>query len=108
MACELLALLKSLADQVYPSACLNPSRAAAEHAQRPFRSQAIAEKGTFNAGQNTCAWYQLRVLDLPSCLGALSYSGPDMTFQLRLEDPMDGVLAAEDLAEKSSLAFPKR
>ena len=96
---ELLALLKSLADQVYSIRMHEPPHVQLQSMlKRPFRSQAIAEKGKFYADQNTYAWYQLRVLDLASCLGALSYSGPDVAFQLRLEDPIDSVLAAEDLA----------
>lgn len=101
---ELLALLKSLADQVYSIRMLEPPHVQLQSMlKRPFRSQAIAEKGKFYADQNTYAWYQLRVLDLPSCLGALSYVGPDTTFQLRLEDPIDGVLAAEDLAAERAV-----
>lgn len=96
---ELLALLKSLADQIYSIRLLEPPHVQLQSMlKRPFRAQAIAEKGKFYADQNTYAWYQLRVLDLPSCLDALSYSGPDIVFQLHLEDPIDGVLAAEDLA----------
>ena len=101
---ELLALLKSLADQVYAIRMLEPPHVQLQSMlKRPFRSQAIAEKGMFSADQSTHAWYQLRVLDLPSCLGALSYSGLDITFQLRLEDPIDGVLAAEDLAAEKAV-----
>ena len=96
---ELLALLKSLADQIYSIRMLEPPHVQLQSMlKRPFRSQAIAAKGKFYADQNTYAWYQLRVLDLPSCLDALSYSGPDIAFQLRLEDPIDAVLAAEGLA----------
>ena len=96
---ELLALLKSLADQIYSIRLLEPPHVQLQSMlKRPFRAQAIAEKGKFYADQNTYAWYQLRVLDLPTCLDALSYAGPDIVFQLRLEDPIDGVLAVEDLA----------
>ena len=101
---ELLALLKSLSDQIYSVFMLEPPHVQFQTLlKRPFRSQAIAEKGKFSAGQETYAWYQLRILDLPQCVQALNYNGPDICFQLRVDDPMDGLLNSPDLAEQQAL-----
>jgi predicted acetyltransferase len=64
--------------------------------KRPFRSQAVAEEGKYAAEQSACAWYQLRILDIPACINALSYSGRDIVFQLNVEDPVDEMLAGDD------------
>jgi predicted acetyltransferase len=63
--------------------------------KRPFRSQAVAEEGKYAAEQSASAWYQLRVLDIPACINALSYKGPDLAFRLNVEDPVDGILAGD-------------
>lgn len=98
---ELLALLKSLADQIYSVFMIEPPHIQLQSMlKRPFRSQAIAETGKFIAEQNTYAWYQLRILDLPQCLSALRYQGPDIAFQLHVEDPLDALLEAPELARE--------
>ena len=64
--------------------------------KRPFRSQAIAEEGKHASELSALAWYQLRVLDIPARVSALSYSGPDIAFRLTVEDPVDTLLAHDD------------
>ncbi len=93
---ELLALLKSLGDQVYSVHMVEPPHVQLQSMlKRPFRGQAIAEEGNYSAEQNTCAWYQLRVLDPAACVQALSYQGPELSFRLRLQDPLDSLLASD-------------
>ena len=100
---ELLALLKSLADQIYAVWMIEPPQVQLQSMlRRPFRSQAIAEKGKFSAEQETYAWYQLRILDLVQCVEALDYCGPQINFQLNLDDPMDQLLLSPELAEQQS------
>ena len=60
--------------------------------KRPFREQAIAEKGKYYAEQNTYAWYQLRILDVPVCVAAVSFAGPPVRFNLSLTDPVTEIL----------------
>jgi predicted acetyltransferase len=94
---EILALLKSLGDQVYSIHMMEPPHVQLQSMlKRPFRSQAVAEEGKYAAEQSACAWYQLRILDIPACINALSYSGRDIVFQLNVEDPVDEMLAGDD------------
>ena len=91
---EILALLKSLADQIYSIHVVEPPHVQLQSMlKRPFRSQAIAEEGKHASELSALAWYQLRVLDIPACVSALSYSGPDIAFRLTVEDPVDTLLA---------------
>jgi len=93
---ELFALLKSLGDQVYSIHMMEPPHVQLQSMlKRPFRSQAVAEEGKYAAEQSASAWYQLRVLDIPACINALSYKGPDIAFRLNVEDPVDGILAGD-------------
>ena len=90
---ELLALLKSLADQIYSIKLREPPEIQLQSMlKRPFREQAIAEKGKYYAEQNTYAWYQLRILDLPACVSAVSFAGSPVRFNLSLTDPVTEVL----------------
>ena len=92
---ELLALLKSLADQIYSIKLREPPEIQLQSMlKRPFREQAIAEKGKYYAEQNTYAWYQLRILDLPACVSAVSFTGSPVRFNLSLTDPVTEVLQA--------------
>lgn len=100
---ELLALLKFLADQYYAVWMSEPSHEQLQSMlNRPFRSQAIAEKSKFSAEQEIYAWYQLRILDLAQCVEALDYVGPEIRFQLNLGDPMDQLLQWPELTEQRS------
>lgn len=93
---EILALLKSLADQVYCVHLTEPPHVQLQSMlKRPFRGQAIAAEGKYAAEQSAYAWYQLRILDIPACIKALSYKGPDIAFQLNVEDPVDGMLSGD-------------
>ncbi len=92
---ELLALIKSLADQIYSIKLREPADIQLQSMlKRPFREQAIAEKGKYYAQQNTYAWYQLRILDLPACVSAVSFAGSPVRFNLSITDPVSEVLAA--------------
>jgi len=93
---EILALLKSMGDQVYSIHMIEPPHLQLQSIlKRPFRSQAIAEEGKYAAEQSAYAWYQLRILDIPACLSALSYNGPDIAFRLNVQDPLDEMLARD-------------
>ena len=101
---ELLALLKSLADQVYAIRMLEPSRAAAEHAQKTLPQSGHCRKGYVQCGPK-CACVVpaagVGFAQLSRCT-VLFRAGYHVA-QLRLEDPIDGVLAAEDLAAEKAV-----
>ncbi len=97
---ELLALLKSLADQIYSIWLMEPPEIQLQSMlTRPFRQQAIARKGKYSAEQNTYAWYQLRILDLPACVAAVHWQGSPVRFNLLLTDPVTDVLAAAPIEQ---------
>ena len=90
---ELLALLKSLSDQLYSVKMMEPPEIQLQSLlQRPFRTQAINEEGKHAAAQETYAWYQLRVLDVSACVAAVQWLGEPLRFQLCLEDPLQALL----------------
>ena len=94
---ELLALLKSLSDQLYTVTMMEPPELQLQSLlRRPFRAQAIAEEGKFAACQETYAWYQLRVLDVQKCVEAVVWPGSPVRLQLSVQDPVQSMLAGQD------------
>ena len=94
---ELLALLKSLSDQLYSVRMMEPPEVQLQSLlRRPFRAQAIADDGKHAAAQETYAWYQLRALDVPSCVAAVTWQGKPIRFQLSVQDPVGQILQDRD------------
>ena len=94
---ELLALLKSLSDQLYSVRMMEPPEVQLQSLlRRPFRAQAIADDGKHAAAQEAYAWYQLRVLDVPSCVAAVTWQGKPIRFQLSVQDPVGQILQDRD------------
>lgn len=90
---DLLALLKSLSDQLYSVRMMEPPEIQLQSLlRRPFRSQAIAKEGKFLAEQEAYAWYQLRILDVAQCMAAVVWPGAPLRFQLALHDPVQTLL----------------
>ncbi len=89
---EILALLRSLSDQVYSVSIMEPPEIQLQSLlSRPFRSQALTKNSPHAAQHKAIAWWQMRVLDLHACVAALSCPG-EITFQLDLRDPLDAYL----------------
>ena len=85
---ELFSVLKSLADQVYSVRMLEPADVQLQSLlRRPFRHRALTNKGPHENSVRTAAWWQLRILDLPSVVGSFSTPVP-LRFQLLLTDPL--------------------
>ena len=92
---ELLALLKSLADQVYSVELMEPPEIQLQVLlERPFRNQAISDAGKHEAEHESFAWWQMRILNLSACLAAFN-SAVDCRFQLELTDPLEPLLMDE-------------
>lgn len=87
---ELLALLKSLGDQVHEVVLLEPPHVQFQDLLRqPFReARRIAGK----AHHRSFAWWQLRILDLERCIDAAHFAGEEVRFNLDLRDPVVGHL----------------
>ena len=94
---ELLGLLKSLEDQVYAVEMIEPPEVQLQALlDRPFRNRSLAARGKFDTQHEAFAWWQLRVLDVPACVGAFAGRGPAERFQLIVRDPVEPML--EDAA----------
>lgn len=82
---ELLALLRSLGDQVHEVVMDEPPHLQLQDVLRtPFRD------GTRTRGtgfQQSAAWMQLRILDLVGCVEAGRFPGHEVAFNLDLHDP---------------------
>ncbi len=89
---ELLALLRSLADQVYSLKIMEPPEIQLQNLlHRPFRNMALAEDGKHAAEHESFAWWQFRILDLAACIRALT-PVKAVSFQLVLNDPVEALL----------------
>lgn len=81
---ELLALIRSLGDQVHTVQMMEP-----EHVQfqdllrQPFRN---GERAYGTGFHQSAAWFQIRILDLAACLEAAAFSD-EVRFNLDLTDP---------------------
>ena len=90
---ELLALLKSLGDQVSLVIMREPGEIQLQSLLRqPFRHRRNTRKGEFAAVQQSAAWWQLRMLDVPACVARRRWPGPPVRFNLSLTDPLAPLL----------------
>jgi len=94
---ELLALLKSLSDQVYLTWLREPPGIQMQDLlDKPFRNRRVRERGKFAQECRTEATWQVRICDLPACLERTHlYLGP-VRFNLQLTDPIDGYVPQEE------------
>ena len=92
---ELLALLKSLADQVYSVKLMQPPEIQLQVLlDRPFRNSSMSKGSVHQADHEAFAWWQMRVLDVPACVGAI-VSRESASFTLRVSDPLEKHLSDE-------------
>jgi hypothetical protein len=86
---ELLGVLRTLGDQVRSVVLMEPPELQLQDVIRHPNRQRIVTKGTdFAAGGSAHAWWQLRILDLEACVGAIVHTGSPVRFNLELSDPM--------------------
>lgn len=86
---ELMALLKSLGDQVRSMVMLQPPHLQLEDLLRhPVRARISTKGSEFEATNRAMAWWQVRILDLGACIARRRWRGPPVRFNLRLTDPM--------------------
>jgi len=87
---ELLALVKSLGDQVLSVTLREPpGMILQDWLDRPFRHMNVTEGGKHEWRIRSAAYHQFRILDLQRCVGALRLPGANLSFNLRLTDPME-------------------
>ena len=89
---ELLALIKSLGDQVYTIGMLEFGDIQFQDLLRqPFRTRHTRE-GKHSNESRSFAYWQMRMNNIESCLAKTNLPGPDLTFNLELSDPIEKYL----------------
>jgi hypothetical protein len=93
---ELMALLRSLGDQVRLVKMPEPAGVQLQDLiDRPFQLKTLTEKSRFEHTVSATAYWQMRILDLPACVARTKLPGPELRFNLALADPIAALLAAE-------------
>ncbi len=86
---ELLALIKSLGDQVALFTMEEPPEIQMQDLiEAPFRQHRRTEGGTFAARHSTRAYWQARILNLSKCLAKTHLDAEEVRFNLHLTDPI--------------------
>jgi hypothetical protein len=86
---ELLALMKTLSDQVLSVSVREPAGIMLQDwLNRPFRHMNMTKGGKHAAQIEASAYWQVRILDMAACLGAVKTEGCELVFNLALRDPM--------------------
>ena len=93
---ELLALLRSLADQVSSICMLEPGGIQLQDLlKQPIRNRRNTENSKFENSSRSLAFWQLRILDLSGCLAKTRLDTPLVEFNLKLRDPVSAYLPEE-------------
>jgi predicted acetyltransferase len=86
---ELLALLKSLGDQVSTVAIQEPAHVQLQSLlKQPFRHRRNTRRTEFENLHRSSAWWQLRIMDLAACVSRRRWHGKPVRFNLTLRDPV--------------------
>ena len=86
---ELLALIRSLGDQVAIVGMEEPADIQFQDLlDAPFRNRRLTEGSKYAGSHRTHAWWQARMLDVPKCLAKTHLETDDLAFNLELTDPI--------------------
>ena len=86
---ELLALIKSLGDQINLISTLDFGEIQLQDLlKQPFRHIRGSAKGDFEISSHSTAYWQMRILDLQACLKKTILKRPTVRFNLKLVDPI--------------------
>lgn len=93
---ELLALMRSLGDQVSSIILVEPPQVQLQDLlDRPFRARRNTRASAHANQHRSIAFWQARVLDVEACVAARHWPGDEVDFNLVLTDPLSEVLAGE-------------
>jgi hypothetical protein len=94
---ELMALLKSLGDQVHLIRLSEPSDIQFQDLlAKPFKMRRISQRSQFESNIRASAYWQIRICDLAGCLEKTHLVGSDsVDFNLNLTDPIERFLQAD-------------
>lgn len=94
---ELLALIRSLGDQVSSVIMIEPPHVQLQSLlSQPFRHRRNTRQSVFENVHRSSAWWQIRMLDVGACVAARRWQGAPFQFNLRLTDPVERFLPAGD------------
>jgi len=86
---ELLKLVSVLGDQVRSIEITEPAGIQLQDLLRHVvRQEVVTAKSEHEFRHSSGTWWQLRMLDIPACVAALSYSGPPVRFVAEVTDPV--------------------
>lgn len=90
---ELMALLKSLGDQVRLIRMREPQGIQLQDLLRqPFKQRQVSEKSKFESRTSAAAYWQMRILDLQGCPARTHLRSEEVRFNLKLSDPIEQFL----------------
>lgn len=90
---ELLALIKSLADQINLVELIEFGELQFQDLlKQPFRERRATESARFSSLSLSMAYWQARILDLHACLAKTHFNTETLRFNLKLSDPVSAVL----------------
>lgn len=90
---ELMAILKSFGDQVHLVELDEPAGIQLQDLLRqPFKNRAISKQSKFENRCSSCAYWQMRMLDLSGCMALTHLPCADLRFNIRLTDPVETLL----------------
>lgn len=93
---ELMALLKSIGDQVHLVHMIEPQGIQMQDfIRQPIKKRNITKGSEYEVTIKAGAWLQLRILDLPGCMARTHLPCADLRFNLRLADPIEHHLDAD-------------
>jgi len=93
---ELLALLKSLGDQVHSIRLHEPGAVQLQDLLRqPFRMRRLTEKSRHEQRMSASSYWQIRLLDLRTCIEKTHLEVEPVAFNLHLTDPIERHLPDE-------------
>lgn len=90
---ELLALLRSLGDQILNAVIKEPVETQLQDfIRQPFAQHELTSGGKYATRTEAVAWWQMRLCDLPAALAATHLVGRPTRFNLKLTDPITDLL----------------
>ncbi len=93
---ELMALLKSLGDQVRLVKMREPQGIQLQDLiEQPFKQRQVSEKSKFESDMHAAAYWQMRICDLLGCMERTHLRGEEVRFNLKLVDPIETSLDEE-------------
>lgn len=93
---ELLALIKSLGDQINSFTTLEWGEFQFQDIiNQPFRNRRVSKGGKHEQLRQAIAYWQIRILDLDACLAKTHLVGEPVRFNLDLTDPVNEILTGE-------------